>query len=281
MDVIVQMIQNAVSGFITGIFENAVNTFVGFMGKEMQIALTVLDSPLVKNAVALAQVIGGSLLAVKLGVEALRAYVLWQGGDPGADAGGILRRAAIGAAAIGCIPWLTKQVYVFGNSLALQISQIPSQGSADSFFEALADAVHLPFTLVITFIIALVLWLIILVQTAIRGVELGALAVCGPIMAVGLTAVNEGLFALWWRELLVLSMTQALQTLLLKGFLAQTINPQGLVGPLLMIAWLWVAVKTPNFLRQFAYHTGIGGAIGGVAQTGGTWLIVRKLMARG
>lgn len=103
------------------------------------------------------------------------------------------------------------------------------------------------------------------------------LCVAGPVMAVGLTQENEGLMGLWWRELLVLSVTQAAQVFLLKGALGMGIT----WSPLLAVAFLWVAVRAPSVLRTMAYHTGVGTATGSAAQAAGTAVIFRRLAARG
>jgi hypothetical protein len=282
MEIISNLITSAITDFISTILESTLNTFTGIVGKEMQIAMQVLNNPLIRSAVNLAQMIAASLLVVKVAVEALRTYILFQNGDSSADPGGLLKRTALAAAAIGSTPWLVKTVYTFGNELALAVSNLSATGTQESFFNSLINLAAAPLTISIIAIIALIIWILILVQTAVRGVELGLLAAVGPVMAVGLTSSNEGIFSVWWRELIVLSVTQALQTLMIKGFLSQVVDvSQGILGLLFMIAWLWVAFKTPNFLRQFAYHSGLGGAIGGAAQTAGTWMIIRKMMTKG
>lgn len=282
MEIISNLITSAITDFISTVLESTLTTFTGIVGKEMQIAMQVLNNPLISSAVNLAQMIAASLLVVKVALEALRTYILFQNGDSSADPGGLLKRTALAAAAIGSTPWLVRTVYSFGNELALAVSNLPATGTQESFFNSLVNLAATPLTVSITAIIALIIWILILIQTAIRGVELGLLAAVGPIVAVGLTSSNEGIFSVWWRELIVLSVTQALQTLMIKGFLSQVVDvSQGVLGLLFMIAWLWVAFKTPNFLRQFAYHSGLGGALGGAAQTAGTWMIIRRMMTRG
>lgn len=279
MEVIYNLITEAIVNFFAGIADSLINMAMVEVTSLMKMAMKVLENPLVRNAVGISQVAAGSLLAVAVTVEALRSYILYQHGEPGADIGRFLTRAALCAAAIAGMPWLAEFVYKLGNSLAEAIGTISSYEVQQGFEGvSLISAASMPITLVIMVLIILVLWFLILVQAAIRGVELGALSVVGPVMAIGLLRSDEGVFATWWRELVVLSMTQALQVLLIKGFLAQGVNlASDGTGPYFAIAWLWVTFKTPSFLRQFAHHTGIGGAAGGAAKM----VLVRKALTRG
>ncbi|MGB9847281.1 MAG: conjugal transfer protein TrbL family protein, partial [Desulfotomaculales bacterium] len=122
-----------------------------------------------------------------------------------------------------------------------------------------------------------------LIQMGIRSVEVAVLAAVGPIMAVGLTRADEGVAAVWWRELIVLSLSQAVQVFLIKGLLSTFMTltfGADILKLFLLIGWLWVAFRTPTVLRQYAYHSGLGGAIGQTAQTAGTWYIMRRMFTK-
>nr|WP_156276696.1 conjugal transfer protein TrbL family protein [Moorella glycerini] len=265
--------------------ENALTSFVSFTGNEMALALQILDSAYVQSAVHLAQAVAGSLLAVKVGAEALQAYILHTHGDPGADPGGLLKRTAVAAAIIGAGPWLVKTVYTWGNDLAQSVANLSAVNpNPVNFLDTLVSLGTTPTLILIADIAALGIWVLILIQTGIRAVEVAALAAVGPFMAVGLTRADEGVAAVWWRELVVLSGSQALQTFLVKGFLATIVTftfNSDVLKLFLLIGWLWVAFKTPAVLRQFAYHTGLGGAMGQAGQTAGTMYIMRRMFMRG
>lgn len=285
MDVIANLIVNAINKFLASIMENALTSFVSFTGNEMALALQILDSAYVQSTVHLAQAVAGSLLALKVGAEALQVYILHTHGDPGADPGGLLKRSAVAAAVIGAGPWLVQTVYTWGNDLAQSVASLSSVNpNPVNFIDTLVSLGTTPTLILIADIAALAIWVLILIQTGIRAVEVASLAAVGPFMAVGLTRADEGVAAVWWRELVVLSGSQALQTFLVKGFLATIVTftfNSDVLKLFLLIGWLWVAFKTPSVLRQFAYHTGLGGAIGQVGQTGGTWYIMRRVFMRG
>lgn len=279
MEVLYELIYNAVLYFFTNVIDSMINDVMFQISSLMKAALDILDNPLVQNGIKLSQAAAGSLLGVSLAVEGLRSYILYQHGEPGADTGRLFTRVILCIVVIAAIPWLPKFIYSLGNNLAMAVGSISSYEVEKGFNNITAmSAVGMPVMTLVMILAVLVLGFLILLQAAIRGVELGALSVVGPFMAIGLMRADEGVFAVWWRELVVLSMTQALQVLLIKGFLAQSINitSSGL-GLFFAVAWLWVTFKTPSFLRQFAYHTGIGSAAGGMARM----MLVRKMLTRG
>lgn len=283
MEVLFNLIIGAINKFLATIFENALTTFAQFAGNEMALAMQILSSVYVQNAITLTQTVAGSLLALKVGVEATRTYILHLHGEP-ADPGGLLKRTALAAGAIGAGPWMVKNVYLWGSSLADSVAQLasvnPNVHPLDTLITFTATA---PFLIILTALIAIVIWALILIQMGIRSVEVAVLAAVGPIMAVGLTRVDEGVAAVWWRELIVLSLSQAVQVFLIKGLLSTFMTltfGADILKLFLLIGWLWVAFRTPTVLRQFAYHSGLGGAIGHTAQMAGTWYIMRRMFTK-
>lgn len=274
---------------LVSVLENLLNgataTFSGTLVAGMSNAQRILDMPIVANTIALSQVVAGSLLGMRLAVEAWRIHVLHLSGEPGGDGGGLLRRTVLAATAIAAAPWVARTVFAWGNSLAQAIASLGTADmSASGTLEVLGGAVTGAPILMILSLIAIVLFIIILIQTAIRAVELAFLCAAGPIMAVGLTSPTEGVAGLWWRELIVISMSQAAQIFLLTGFMASVTTVAvdfDWMKPLFAIGWLWVAVKAPSVLRTMAYHTGVGGAAGSAAQSGGSMLLMRKIFTKG
>ena len=283
MEVLFNLIIGAINKFLATIFENALTTFAQFAGNEMALAMQILNSAYVQNAIALSQTVGGTLLALKVGVEATQTYILHLHGEP-VDPGGLVKRTAFAAGAIGAGPWMVKNVYLWGSSLADSVAQLasvnPNVHPLDTLITFTATA---PFLIILTALIAIVIWALILIQMGIRSVEVAVLAAVGPIMAVGLTRADEGVAAVWWRELVVLSLSQAVQVFLIKGLLSTFMTltfGADILKLFLLIGWLWVAFRTPTVLRQYAYHSGLGGAIGHTAQTAGTWYIMRRMFTR-
>jgi hypothetical protein len=290
MGIISNLINNAIIDFFTGLVDAALSIFTAFAGNEMAVALQILETPYIQNAIVLSRALAGTLLGVKVAAEAFKTYILYSSGDPGAEPLNLLRRAAFSAFMVGAGPWAVENVYKFGNDIAKAIAMLPST-SVDTnplipIFRHTAISVPISssITLAITAVISIIIWALILIQTGIRAVEIAFLAVSGPIMAVGLTLPDEGVWSVWWRELIVLSISQAVQTFMIRGFLSTAANiffSSPMLNMLMLIGWLWVAFKTPAVLRQFAYHSGMGSAIGHAGQTAGSMYILRRMMMRG
>jgi len=281
------MIMNAVNNFFTNILDSLLSLFASFLGNEMALALKILNTPYVTNAIYLIKVVAGTLLGVKVAAEALKTYILYSSGDSSAQPLELLKRTAFAALMISAGPWAVTTVYEWGTELAKAVASLPSTQVAnptEGISTILQQLSSFSSAVIFIALTAVVIWILILIQTGIRAVEVAFLAVSAPIMAVGLTRADEGVWSVWWRELIVLSLSQAVQTFMIRGFLSTGVNmqfTQPVLNLLMLIGWLWVAFKTPAVLRQFAYHTGVGGAVGQTAQSAGSMYIMRKMIMKG
>ena len=280
MEVLEGLIWDGFVNVVTNIYNDLVNILSGGMLYSMAAALQILDVSYVKNMILNAQIIGGSLLTLKILYDTLYNYILHVNGEP-TDSGGILVRIALAAGAVIGAPEIAKQVYSACTDLASEVagSQAIESSQLSPFF-SISD---ISFIVTILAIVGLALWILILIQTGIRAVELVVLSVVGSGMAVGLTNPDQGTFAVWWRELIVLSMSQVIQIFLVKGALStlMLISATAMMQMLFFIGWLWVAYRTPAVLRQYAYSTGVGSAVGGAVQQGGSFVMLRMMLRRG
>lgn len=133
----------------------------------------------------------------------------------------------------------------------------------------------------------LLLMLILLVGAALSGLqrmvmdaELTVLLVLGPLAGVSLIRGDGGLWASWLRELASLLLTPVVQ-LLVTWFFVRTFALAGPFSPsaaLPALAFLWVLVRTPGWVRSMIYSAGIRGAAGGAAGAAGRFLFMRQLI---
>lgn len=143
-------------------------------------------------------------------------------------------------------------------------------------------------------------------QMAIRGAELIVYAIAAPIAALGQMNSSGGVWSGWWSNLVVLSLSQAVTILCFKGFVGSAqwvtspttphwlmvvlaamstaggvqiaggiwVGYKLLIAGLMMIGWMVVAIRGPHMLKQWAYHSGVGGGamyIGGsIGRSAGT-----------
>lgn len=279
------IVDNAVTKFLTNMFEELITFFSEVLANIMGSSLNTLEMPLVQNGIKYAQALAFTILVMKAMNEAFQTYTLYQNGDPDSDPNGLLVRTAQAVAIISTLPWIVTQIFTFGSKVALDVAGLGTgqTGVADwavisAFIISSGGAVIAIFAIVL----ALGL-LIVAIQASIRGAELALMAVLGPIMALNITANNRNVWSTWFKQVLIICVAQGLQIFMLQGVLgiltrpASSINEAGLLA---IFGWLWVTIKTPKYLQQFAYSTGFTGAVGGAGKQAGSMYLMRKMMVK-
>lgn len=284
MGFLAEMLTTAINGFLINVLNDVLSFFTTTIAREHEMALRLLDLAFVRGAISLAQVVGGALLGLKVAVEALRSYILFSTGSADVSPFKLVKRAVYAAALLMGSPWLARTVFGYGATLAVAVAEVPAlPEGANPLRAVLLQTGGVGFGALLLLGAMVIFWLLIYLQSIIRSVEIAFLSVAGPIMAVGLTGADEGAWAVWWRELIVVSMSQAVQMFMLTGFFS-TIGgmlvgqPLNVYTLLVGVAWLWVAHRSPAVLRQFSYHTGTGSLASTAARTGTS--VVRALVTR-
>lgn len=288
MGFFIDLLLGGISAFFSRILVDVVSFASGVIAREHLVAIEILNSHFIINTTNSIQVIAGLLLSIKIAVDVTRQYILFASGDSDSNPVKVLRRAGYAAAMIAGGPWIAREVFTWGAQLSIMVAQTPVAEQINPFeaiVNSLVAAAVVNFAVVIVILGALVFYCLILVQTIIRAVELAFITVAAPIMAVGLTYQEEGVWAVWWREMVVLSLSQAVQMFFLTGFFSAMtaiahLEIFGLSSFLLPIAWLFVAYKSPAMLKQFAYHTGVGQSAYGAVRSYVSPAI-RSLITRG
>lgn len=275
---IAEWINDAIYAFFNGMLNDLISLVTGGIIAINSMALELMQMDYVRNTVLLVQVVAGTIMVVRIAYHSLTTYILYQNGEDSADPKKLLFEAFTGAALVSSTPWLAIWVFSLGSNLAKDLANVISFQSQD--VPLISLVLGSTFAFVLIALIAVVLLLLIFVQAAVRAVEVCLLAVMGPILAVG--GLNNELFSAWWKNLLVVSLTQAVQIFLLKGVFVSIGLTNHEVGPylFLVLGFLWVTWKTPNVLKEYAYSTGTGQAIGGAAQQAGTYVLMRRMLTR-
>ena len=253
-------------------FNDLLSTFSVFLVDIMSLSQKVLEMPFVQNGVSYAQALAFALLAAKVLSEGINQYILYQSGDPDADPSGLIIRTGKSIAVISTLPWIVLQIFTFGTKVATDVANLGAGKPGSSDFNFLATFVTttggLP--IIILALIILIMFLVVAIQATIRGAELALMAVLGPIMALNLTSNNQNIWSAWLKQVIIICVSQALQIFMIKGvftFIATGVSTGGL---LLVFGWLWVTIKSPKYLQQFAYSSGFSGAVGGTVKQAGS-----------
>lgn len=272
-------------GFVK-VIENMFNEFAEYfavnMVESMEIGLEMINFSFVQNVIQYSQAVAYSLVILFTAYHAVITYILWKEGNPEGNPSELIKRAVFGVILISTVPWLVKYVYTFGTYLALDIAQKAAFNLSDAspdFILKLAGRGIFAFT--IGGLVCLIMWLIIIIQSYIRAAEIVFLAVSGPMLMVrGFNSLSEH----WWKNLVSVSITQAIIIIMVKLAIVAITHFTTIGGTnelLLLIGILWVTIKTPSTVKEYAYSTGIGRAITGASQSVGSFYLMRKAFTRG
>lgn len=284
-----EMLQNSAAGIFTYVLQHIIQSLLAPLNWLLTIfasAGSIRDlttQPWAENLIAGAQGIAVALLALRLAWEAFQMASLRAEGAP-TDPGGLLKRTVMSAAAIFAGPWVARQLIYIGNLLAQAVAGaglgvgLENLDLASMFNLAAGAPLH---TLILA-VPAVILLILVFFQALIRTIEITLAAIISPLAALGYMT-GGGMADVWWREVVVLSTSQAVQMLLLYLSAALLVAPtqwdsaQARLGPFLFVAALWVAFRTPHILRNYAYSTGLSGAAGGIGQAAGHAVLYRVL----
>ncbi|HHV30705.1 MAG TPA: hypothetical protein GXX73_14205 [Clostridium sp.] len=278
-----ELLKGILEYFFTNFLTELITVFSEFLVDIMSLSLKVLELPFVRNGVAYAQALAFALLAAKVIYEGINQYILYQSGDPDADPSGLIIRTGKAIAVISTLPWIVLQIFTFGTKVGTDVAKLDFGKMAVSDFKFIssftASTGGLPMTLIGIIIVIMVL--VVAIQATIRGAELALMAVLGPIMALNLTANNQNVWSSWIKQVIIICTSQALQIFMIKGAFTLIATGVSTGGLLVLFGWLWVTIKCPKYLQQFAYSTGFSGTVGGTAKQAGSMAVMRMIMTKG
>lgn len=272
LDMILDLILGLISNFTDSLIEMFVSAY-NFLNAQ---GSNVLNIPIIKDGVSYVQGLAFYILIIKLIFEGYQIYMLRQSGDPDSSPAQFVLRGIQSIAIITVLPWLVNTIYEFGALVAtdaLTVSGGSSVGDIVIQYKglggALADtglSIINIIMIVFIFLICLILLLVVAIQVSLRTAELAILTIIGPIMALNITTTNRSIWNQWFKHVFGLCLTHALQMFMLVVSL-KLLSTLGLSGGgntfLLFIGWLWITLKTPNFIKQFTHQTGAGSVVGG------------------
>lgn len=239
-----------------------------------------------------------SIFTLRVAWEGISQYILWNEGTGDTDGGqvwkGLLRVTLFGGAST----YLATNIFQVGIWIAGALMASPigdlSTGINNQFLAALAipDVIEsILFVTVIGFLLVAIACIIIGIQTAVRVAQLSYFIIGGPLMALGQFNADGGVWNNWFRSLIVLSMSEAVQMIGMKGMLwsltnlsiplasSSTIIPPQMPGLLVCIGFAVASIAGPHLVKEWSYRTGIGGAIVSGGRTA-VQVIVRQAVTK-
>lgn len=282
MSWLLSLIADAMSEFVDGLLDlvgDLLNSLFVFV-------LNANQTEFVSGICTFTSVLGITLLSLAAVKRIFDVNIMQTEGDPDQNPIEILYRTAMAIAIIGSNAWIYTELRDL--SLAL-VNDIGGFEASISVTNALATAVQLviggvpgvvvAFTLfVIVLIIALLLFAII---TALKGAEITLMRILLPIFAVDLLSSDRERWKTFITSYVVSFCGYALQVICFQNA-ASAIAGIGIDNMryfALALGWIVLAIRTPNWLEKFVYHSGVGRTTGRVM--GGAAQVASLLLLRG
>lgn len=268
VDALNRLIQGAVEQWLADQVRQIANWLLRYTADLLKVVWLVPE-PWVQSAYQVTSAVAWSLLGLRATFDAMRLYQLRSAGEPHLDPLVWFRRTVLGAAAVAGSPSVVGLVTLFANLLTDDLARAGFAVDVQQWAETIVTSMfapELPILLAALFVILMLLGLLLLhFQAAIRGAELAVAYVAGPILAVSVAGNDDflasGTFGVWWRELLVVTLTQAVQMFVMYGVIHMTLGKGfDFRSFVLAMALIWVGVTSPRVLRTYAYSSGFGRA---------------------
>ena len=264
------------------------------------LALVQASLPWVQNVKMDIEAVAWTLLGVYVAYVALTRYILWNEGTADPE-GSILMKSILRTAMyVALSGFLATALFQWGLNLAGVITGATMLQAQQAMHGLLGNVMALPgalaglaLGLVLAILVGIMLLAVVCFQMAIRAAELVVYVVAAPLAALGQMQAGGGSWQGWWTNLVILSLSQAVQMLCFVGLTQTTqvlttntgwMTALAHAGPIiaapaaiptatlmtvlnlvftifLIIGWLIVAIRGPHLLKQWAYHSGVGGGM--------------------
>lgn len=249
--------------------------FLVFFNKLQSGAVYLLDLPVIENIVTYVQLLVGGLIGIKILYDIIMTHFLRMNGDKQLQVHHFLFRSIYAVFIVSFMPFIIKYMWNFGSSVSSDIQSLqPTVEEIKGFFQdSQASLMHMlnmqdmhVLLSLISVIVALLLMILIWLQMYIRNIELAMYMFIGMFTAIGLNE-NPDAMSPWYKKILVLCFSQAVQMFLLKVSFVLLLFPQtNQAGDifqqfLLFLACLYFTFQAPSSLEGYLANTGFTKAL--------------------
>ena len=313
------------NAILLGGVEYVVNAIVGWLiwlvgaiaDGISHLALAQASLPWVQNTKTDVETVAWTILGFYVGYMAFTRYIMWNEGTADPDGSAVFKGILRTAIYVSLSGFLATAVFQWGIQFAGWITGGTMLQAAQAFHGLWGNIVALPGSLVglvlgllLAVGVGVALLMVVCFQMAIRAAQLVVYVVGSPLAALGQMQPDGGTWNSWWANLVILSLSQAVQMLCFVGLVNTTqllttpadthwiyamAHHMPVAAPaamglnvivtvlnvvfavFLIIGWLVVAIQGPHLLKQWSYRTGIGGGLMYISSTVGSTAIRDKV----
>lgn len=257
--------------------------FLVFFNKLQSGAVYLLDLPVISNIIGYAQILVTGLIVIKIVYDIIMTHFLRVNGDKQLQVHHFMFRSIYAVFIVSFLPFIVKYMWSFGSAVSSDIQSLqPTVDEIKGFFQDSEASItqmlntqdmHVLLSF-IGIIIALFFMILIWLQMYIRNIELAMYMFIGMFTAIGLNE-NPDAMSPWYKKLLVLCFSQAVQMFLLKVSFVLLLFPQTNQASdvfqqfLLFLACLYFTFQAPSSLEGYLANTGFTKALDAGVKTVG------------
>lgn len=234
---------------------------------------TIDTSGVTKYTAALAIALLGIYFVKKM----IDAYGLQTDGDPDSDPILYMEKCAFIVAVISCNNWIFKQLLRLSKLVTTDITSSVGKSSITDQTETLVDgalevdsAMGYGFVFILLLLILMIAVIIFTVVASIRGAELILMKCLIPLFALDMLTTNRERWNKFFTAYMVTFFGYAIQVFAYRMFcqqyLAMTVEASS-IQAYVVFGWAILMIRSPKWLTDFVYTSGVGSAIGRGAQT--------------
>lgn len=247
------------------------NNFIEFVSdainKMFDLAVDACNTSEVSQAVGVTTGVAMTLVIAMVLKQILTVYVLETDGDPDADPLQLLVKAAQAVALIACNGAVFDLMLQMSSAFASDVVGSVNVSEATGVVRfAIGNIVSGNIILPIFFMIILIFLIILGIKAGLRGIELSLMKVAFPLFCIDLIGTNKERWNNFLAAYVVTFFGYVLQILCVRVFIRSFVGGETLTSYAVALGWLFMAIKTPEWLQKFVYTTGIGRSITGAAR---------------
>lgn len=272
-----------VIGFIADVAEEFLNAFAGIINNGYAITLFLSETKTVSTAVAFTKLLACVLLTAVAIKQVIEIYGLHTAGDSNEDAVEVLYRTSLSTMLISTVDFVYKQLLTFSVRLIKDVQSISKSKISDELDNMLDSQIFICVSVLLA-VVMIVMLIVSLVISAIRGAQLTLMRVLYPIFCINKASSNPDKFNKFMWKYVTSFVSYAIQIFCFGQFvyfLQQSYlqvdngNPILSLNCLLAIAWLYMVIKSPDWLDEFTFKSGVGSSLGRTVQSAGQILLMR------
>lgn len=232
----------------------------------------IVNGSQIQTCVVAVQTVATVLVSLMVVKQLLSVYILETDGDSETDPLSYLVKASISLALIWTCPVITNMLIGYAGELYefIRGRYNIEVGMDTNFRKTLLESGMNAISSIVFGCVYIVALVMLMIKAALRGVELAIIEIVYPIFCVDIITTSQERWKTFFSSYIVVAFGYIIQLLCLQlsyGYSTGDGYGSGEGEWIFALAFLFFAVKAPNWLEKFAYASGAGRSAAGAARS--------------